>query len=401
MNNVFDILIKPRTFWKLKVQPAIVIWFIFAIRAVVLELSHGEKNLNNFLIYKYVFFHTIHQQNLYLEYPSQYLDSNHYGPLFSIIILPFAILPIYAGYFFWGLLSSLFLFFAIEQLNFKKEYKMLILLIGIIELQRSIHESQFNPITAGLIILSFTLIEKRNIFWAAFFIMTGFLVKLYGIVGICFICFSKDKLKLIYSLFFWFLVLYCLPMVISSPKFIVQSYSDWFEALVHKNALNSDILDLDFFQDISVMGFIRRLFGFTNFPNMYVLMPALIFYIIPFFRKDQHRYYSFRLSFLALSLIGVVIFSSSAESSTYIIASIGVGIWFILESNKKNFLAITLLIFTFIVSSLFTNYVFPKIWVDQYFYRYSIKVVPYFFIWCILAIQLLRKDYSKADKNLF
>ena len=167
MNNVFDILIKPRTFWKLKVQPAIVIWFIFAIRAVVLELSHGEKNLNNFLIYKYVFFHTIHQQNLYLEYPSQYLDSNHYGSLFSIIILPFAILPIYAGYSFWGLLSSLFLFFAIEQLNFKKEYKMLILLIGIIELQRSIHESQFNPITAGLIILSFTLIEKRNIFWCA------------------------------------------------------------------------------------------------------------------------------------------------------------------------------------------------------------------------------------------
>lgn len=397
MNQLLNVLLKERTFGKLKVQPAIVLWLLLGIRAVLLELIYRGDQLNNFLIYKYVFFHTIHQQNLYALYPAQYGDSNHYGPLFSVLILPFAVLPTLIGCFLWCLFNMLFLLFAIEQLPIKKEYKMILLLVSAIEMQLAIHETQFNPIVAGLIILSFVFMERGKVFWAAFFIMVGFLVKLYPIAGICFICFSKDRLKFVYFLVFWLVLLVCLPMIISSPHFIMQSYRDWWEAISLKNAANIDILDADFWQDISVMGMIRRIFRITNLSNWVVILPASLFYMIVFFRQRQYPYLSFRLAYLAFLLIGVVIFSSSAESPTYIIASMGVGIWFVLQPNKMAWHVLLPLILCFLVSNLFINYLFPKIVTEQYFYRYSIKVVPYFLVWVLLAVQLVGKDYSKLE----
>lgn len=277
---------------------------------------------------------------------------------------------------------------------------MAILLISVIELQTAIHDIQFNPVTVSLIIFSFVFIERKKPFLAALFIVTGFLVKLYGIVGICFICFSTDRLKLIYYIFFWLVVLFCLPMVISSPSFIVKSYQDWYQCLIQKNAANIDISGNEFWQDISVMGMIRRIGKLPNMPNIFVLIPASIFYLAAFFRKSQHKYYTFRLAYLAFVLIGVVIFSTSAESPTYIIASIGVGIWFIIQPDKKSAITISLLVLTFLVSNFFANYIFPEVWLKHYFYNYSIKAMPYFLIWLLIGSQIVRRDYKASDNSL-
>ena len=43
---------------------------------------------------------------------------------------------------------------------------------------------QFNIAIAAIILSSFFLIEKEHEGWAAFFIVLGTLVKLYGIVGL-------------------------------------------------------------------------------------------------------------------------------------------------------------------------------------------------------------------------
>ena len=46
---------------------------------------------------------------------------------------------------------------------------------------------QFNIAVAAMILSSFFLIEKEKDGWAAFFIVLGTLVKLYGIVGLAFL----------------------------------------------------------------------------------------------------------------------------------------------------------------------------------------------------------------------
>ena len=106
-----------------------VIWFLFPMLACIAEISRGLGDINNFLIYKQVFWHTIEQKHLYLSYPLEYSDVNHYGPLFSILIAPFALLPVYIGCFLWCLLNVGFLFYAIKQLPLPEKSILFILLM--------------------------------------------------------------------------------------------------------------------------------------------------------------------------------------------------------------------------------------------------------------------------------
>ena len=73
-------------------------------------------NYNNYKIFKNVYFHSIEKLPLYNEYPLEYFDHNHYGPVFSLLIATFAILPDYLGIPFWGLFNAGILAWAITQL---------------------------------------------------------------------------------------------------------------------------------------------------------------------------------------------------------------------------------------------------------------------------------------------
>ena len=94
----------------------------FAATGAVLKIRLGESKYNNFRIFRYVFWHTIHQTNLYSEYPSEYVDTNHYGP-FSVIIAPFALMPVPLGCFFWCMANAAILLYSVRQLplSFKNQ----------------------------------------------------------------------------------------------------------------------------------------------------------------------------------------------------------------------------------------------------------------------------------------
>lgn len=65
------------------------LWLILGVVSALIKIH----KCNNFLIFKYVFWHAWNQTSLYAQYPLEFFDSNHYGPFFSIIIAPFAVLP--------------------------------------------------------------------------------------------------------------------------------------------------------------------------------------------------------------------------------------------------------------------------------------------------------------------
>jgi hypothetical protein len=102
-----------------KIPVAVIIWFAFALIAVLAELFHDK--INNFLIFKNVFWHLIEKKNLYLAYPEEYEDRYYYGPIFSFVIAPFAILPTGMGVILWVLFNASFLFFAISNCPLPKE----------------------------------------------------------------------------------------------------------------------------------------------------------------------------------------------------------------------------------------------------------------------------------------
>lgn len=371
-----------------KIPFAYIIWFAFAIIAVLAELLH--HSINNYLIYKNVFWHLIQQKNLYLYYPDQYQDHNLYGPIFSYIIAPFAILPDWLGVIFWVLFNAIFLFYAIKQLPLTKKAIITIFLIAAIDFMTSSHNVQFNPMVAAFIILSYTFIQKEKDFWAAFFIALGFLAKLYGIAGILFFVFSRHKIKFLSSFLFWMVVLFVLPMLISSPAFTIQTYKDWLTTLSEKN-LHNEIMSEVNMQDLSVMGIIRKTFNYPSLSNVIVIVPTALLLGLPLLRFKLYQNTVFQLYYLALALITVVIFSSGAESATYVIATAGVAIWFVLTMHKATAFDKIVLVFVLLVTSLSSTDLVPQIIKHNIIRTYALKAMPCFIVWLILLYHVAFK----------
>jgi hypothetical protein len=371
------------------------LWFGLSLFAVVKSVILGHIH-NNYFVYKYNFLHVIHQQNLFSFYPEHYFDLNHYGPVFSFIIGPFALLPDSVGVILWVVFNSWVLLKAIQALPIKKEYSILIVLICAHELMTSAANVQINPLIAALIVFSYVFIKGEKDFWAALMIALGTFVKLYGVVGLAFFFFSKHKLKLIGSLIFWSVVLFALPMIISSPAYIIQTYQEWYVDLLHKNSSNIASV----YQDISVMGMIRRI-AVPNLSNLLVLIPGLVLFALSYLRIKAFKNLNYQLLILASTLIFTVIFSTSSESSTYTIAFVGVGIWFMNAERPPSKLDISLFVFALILTSLSPSDLFPRYLKVKYVNPYALKALPCLLIWLKIVYETLFRNFDKKDSSLF
>lgn len=368
------------------------LWLLIALLSVIVKLDIND--INNYKIFKNVYFHTIDKLPLYKEYPLEYFDHNHYGPIFSIVIAPFAMLPDYVGIPLWSLFNAVILAWAITLLPLKATQINAILWICLHELLTTLLGLQFNPLMTAIIILSFVYIEKAKDFWSAFFIVLGVFVKLYGIVGLAFFFFSKNKIKFILSLIFWSIVMFCLPMLLSSPEYIIQTYKEWFERLVEKNNENAG---LNSYQDISLMGIVRRFFQDSSIPNLPFLIGGVFLFGLQYLRIKEYKEVSYRLMLLASVLIFTVIFSSGSESPTYIIAFVGVAIWFVIQPKPISKFYIALLIFALILTSLSPSDLIPKYLKDNFIRPYALKALPCVLIWFAIVYEMLRNKFKNYN----
>lgn len=368
------------------------LWLMIAVLSALIKLDIND--INNYKIFKNVFFHTIDKLPLYAEYPLEYFDHNHYGPIFSIVIAPFAMLPDYIGIPLWSLFNAGILAWAITQLPLKSTQINAILWICFHELLTTLLGLQFNPLMTAIIILSFVYIEKAKDFWSAFFIVLGVFVKLYGIVGLAFFFFSKNKIKFILSLIFWSIVMFCLPMLLSSPDYIIQTYKEWFERLVEKNNENAG---LNSYQDISLMGIVRRFFQDSSISNLPFLIGGVFLFGLQYLRIKEYKEVSYRLMLLASVLIFTVIFSSGSESPTYIIAFVGVAIWFVIQPKPISKFYIALFIFALILTSLSPSDLIPKYLKDNFIRPYALKALPCVLIWFAIVYEMLRNKFKNYN----
>lgn len=370
-----------------------VIFVLWVFLALLISVKHYFQPTisNNYLIFKHTFYHALDHLNLYSAYPADHQDTNHYGPFFSLLIAPFAVLPDYFGMLLWQFANILFLFFAIKQLPLSTTKVNAVYWIITHELYTAMLGLQFNISIAAIIILAFVYIEKDKNIWAAFVIVLGTFVKLYGIVGLAFFFFAKQKPKLIMYGVLWSVVFFALPMLFFTPSYILQSYQDWYQSLSEKQVLNASLTSM---QDISVMGMVRRIAGNVNIPNLPFLIIGVIVFALPYLRISQYQSLKFRLLYLASALIFAVIFSNSSESPTYIIAFVGVAIWFVVQEQPKSYWVYALFIFAMLLTSFSPSDLFPKFIRDQYVIRYSLKALPCLIVWLAIVYQLIFEKFS-------
>lgn len=374
------ILTDPRTlFW---------VWMIIAVTGMT-RYGHGREN--NYLIFKQVFWHVIHQLPLFVHYPAEYFDLNHYGPVFSLVIAPFAVLPTWTGMLLWLVALTLLLFFAVRRNVFTEYQQIFIYWFCAHELLNGVQMQQFNIAIAAIILISYCCIEKEKDFWAAFAIMLGTFVKLYGIVGLAFFFFSRHKGKFVLSLLFWAIIMFVAPMIISSPEYIIGQYHDWYVELVQKNSDNM------FSQgtNISLLGLVRKISGCATYSDLWLIIPGMIAFALPYLRFNQYLNQAFRQTILASTLMFVVLFSTGSENSGYITPVIGVVIWYTAAPWERSKWDIALMVYVFIFCTMAHSDFMPRYIREEWMRPYGLKALPVVIVWFKLCYEMYTKDYRK------
>lgn len=366
---------------------------LWGILAIVAAFTKGglDVHLNNFIIFRQVFWHTVDFKSLYAYYPDEYGDHNLYGPLFSIIIAPYALMPKFLSLVCWLLSLCAVLYAAILRMPLAKKAKIFILWYVSNEVLGALFMAQFNIVIAALVIASYTAIDRDKNGWAAMFIMLGAMTKIYGILGLAFIPFSKHKIRLAAYCLMWGALFFVLPMLISSPEYIVSQYAEWFKTLVDKNALNENA----FYQNISFIGMSHRVSG-VQFNDLWILIPAALLFLLPSYRMSQYHYKGFQWALVASVLMVIILFSTGSESSGYIIAISGVAIWYVTAPWKRSTTDIVLLILALVISSFGHSDIMPKVIRNGIIKPYALKALPITLIWLKLIWEMCTRDYKPA-----
>jgi hypothetical protein len=377
----------------------LVAWVVIPVVVTLLKFSLGPTAYNNYLIYRQVFWHVLDLKALYDFYPAEYLYQNHYGPTFSLVIAPFAILPDALGMVLWGLANALLLGYAILRLPMADKARFTVMAIVLVEMTGAVQNQQFNPMLTAWILLAFIWIGEGRLFPAALLISGGTLVKLYGIMGVLFTPFDGRYRRMALAMIAAMLLLVCLPMLFSGPDFIMTSYHDWYLRLLGKNSENIRTNLTDGMQDLSAMGMIRRISGWTSMSNAWVMVPGGLLMLAPLLRRDRHADPRFRLNYLSQILIGIVIFSTSSESPTYVIAVTGFAIWYagLVVPDRWH---VALLVLLVLLTILPPTDIFPRSIKKQWVNRYALKALPCVLAWLTITWGLLTGRPEKESEHV-
>ena len=366
------------------------LWLLLALGSALIKFH----KCNNFLIFKYVFWHTWNQTSLYAPY-AEYFDTNHYGPFFSLIIAPFAVVPLPVGLILWHVLMALLLYVCIRKLPLNQGKQIFIYWFCAHELLTALFMDQFNIVTVALIVASFYCVEKQKDILAACFIMIGTFVKLYGVVGLAFFFFSKHKVKFVASLVGWAVLFFVLPMLISSPEYIIGQYQEWKMSLAGKNMENM----FSTMQNQSLLGLVRKISHVSTYSDLWLIVPGILAFCAPYLRFSQYKNLYFRYAFLASVLMFVVLFSTGSESSTNIISFLGVALRFVAAPGTRSRWDISVMIFSFLLPRGSPSDIFPKFIRKTYVQPYALKALPVVLIWFKLIYEIMVRNYSDKLKE--
>jgi hypothetical protein len=131
-----------------------------------------------------------------------------------------------------------------------------------------------------------------------------------------------------------------------------------------------------------------------QFSDLWLILPGMLLFAIPYLRLSQYRHVAFRQTLLASVLMFVVLFSTGSESSGYIIALVGVVIWYTAAPWQRGAWDVALLVFVFVLSSLSPSDLFPAYLRREWVQPYALKALPVTVVWLRLCWEMAVRDYA-------
>ena len=372
---------------------AAIIWFGLVVVALMGAINNHATN--NFIIFKQSFFHLKNETNLYLEYVNEYWDHYYYSPSFAVLVMPFSLVPTTIATFAWGIFDAGLLFYAIRQIPVLPKYQNFILLLSANEMMNSASNLQSNGIMAATIILSFVYIIKQKEVKSTAMILVGFFIKLYSITGLAFFFFSQHKKRFVLWFIFWLIVLLLLPLLVTSPSFLVQCYKDWAAALSLKSNFDITVSMYHNMVDITLQGMVKRLFNLPSLNKWIFIIPGLLIFAAQYLYYKHFSNPIYRLYMLCSVLLFIIVFNTGTESPTYIIGVPAICLWYVLQEKTKWINAI------FILSIFFSSFSYSDIFTPwlrtQIMMPYALKVLGCFIVWVVIAVQIFTRQFLKLN----
>ena len=369
------------------------VWLVMAIVPWLRIWLQNKFDLD-YSIFYHSFWHAWQQMPLYIIYPE---DGNYflYGPLFPLLMAPLAVLPYQLGRLLWMLIITFVPYWSVRRSLLTTRQQLFMLWFIAVEAYTCILDSESNSLILACVMFTYLLTEKEKDCWAGFLIALGTVTKIYGIVGLAFLPFSRHRLKFLGWTAAWTVILLVVPMLAFDPEYVIREYHEWYDVLVHKNNLNQFAAG----QNISLLGIVRKVSGCATYSDLWLLIPGLIVFALPYLRFSQYKHQAFRMAVLASVLMFVVLFSTGSESYGYIIAMGGVAIWYTTAPWQRNRIDIALMIFAFIITSMSPSDLFPTVVWRQLIKPYSLKALPVALIWFKLSYELCTRNYNIENYN--
>lgn len=365
------------------------LWFTLPALLWFIDFSRGRHN--TYRLYRISFWRLVQQQDLYAVRPAEKVDQFMYGPLFGVLMAPFALLPDVLGGLLWNLAMAGVLYVALARLRLSRERLVQVLLLCSLDLWSATWSNQYNPAVAGLLLLSLADVEEGHDFRAPLWMLIGAFTKIYGGIGLLFVLFSRNKKAFVAGCIAWSALLFVLPIALSSPGFVVSSYLEWPSTVAARAAIN--VVGFQS-QDASIAGFARRVSGLPLSDTVAMVAGALLV-LAPFLRIGQWRNPVFRLLTVASMLMFLVLFSAGAEPPTYIIAAAGAALWLVHQEHPFRGRNLALVVALVVASLAPTDLL--TLPVRRLANHYALKVIPYAIVWFLLCWDLLRRDFTPAS----
>lgn len=388
--------------WKILLAVYMVLALAASIQSLNGTKKYGEGGLeynkyNNYTIFEKSFDHLKNNQDLYIQYPDEHWDLYKYTPTFSVFFGLFSIFPDWVGLNLWNLVNAVIFLLAVYYMPKLSVYqKGVILLIVLIELMTSMQSEQSNALIAGLIIMSFGLLEKDKPIFATFCVVFSVFIKPFGIVGFALFLFYQKKWQSALYAVLWAALFFILPLLFVDFEQYMKLYSSYFELLSIDHNANALFTDLGPTYGYSVMGCLHSWFS-VEIQTNYITGIGVVIFLLPLYKIMLHKDFMLKYLLLCSILIWIVIFNHKAESPTFIIAMAGVALWFV--KSNKNLLNIILFVTAFVLTSLSSTDVFPKYIRDEFVKLYSLKALPCILIWIKIIFDMLILKKGTIPQN--
>jgi hypothetical protein len=292
--------------------------------ASAVDVRNAAKPSGNFEIFRLASRHLVSGADMYADYPAEISDRYKYSPSFALLFAPLAWLWWPMALFLWSCLNALVLFVAVERV-LPGRSGLLALGALLLEVLRGMQNAQSNALVAGLIVLSFVAMERTNAWRTAGAVMLGACVKIFPLAALSF----AIPRRRVWQTGVWAAAigatLVVLPLLVTSPATLLAQYASW------RGVESTDAQQRWF----SVMQLVHRWTG-ASWPNWPIQLVGTLVLLAPLaLRRDRWDDARYRFAYLCSVLMYVVLFNHQAERASYLIAFVGITLWYVASERAR------------------------------------------------------------------